>query len=658
MLVGANWEQANAIVAPKPKRLQLSSSLASIHGRSRDAGSPRRPKPRSSAFSAGDGILSSSRVGEALAAPRAHLPPAPVERRTATSLGGEAHGAPHTRAAPSWVGGGRRHRIRPFFAGPHARGSHSSQAARPSLDFEQLRQLTGIALPPIRPDSTERSRTSPLASSAMERRSRSERRDHHITLDEAMGAGDDWASAGVGATPTLPARHGSLSRAARSKRASYRRGPSEMQGWALVRLALRTGKLHASSLSAGPLSLAELSVDVAWHVRKCPLFAMCSPRQIGSVARSARLVTVPRYHVVYREGTSAEGGALVLLASGSVRLTGYDARLSMVQPLGTSVEASSNNSFFFGVEAAATDAKERRRADTATVGEASVVILISPELLPASAREQARVRANVRLLKPHGESHSVFGDLPPAQLRAVAKLFRYVSVPVGAVVIKQGEATDSFFELISGKLEVIIEKMAAEPLLASGRRASRAADGENDAAAAIAAAPLANALLAPRRASLFMRPTKLPMPSGGGAPATAAAADSVSDVVVDVVTTTSSYRHFGDGGFTAWMTNGKLGFNRRGASIVAVQPSLLLELQPQHFTALYDIVPGIIERLNTAHAVQERSHALKREQLGEEGVRRMLAEHRVRADERNKAMQGSRQYRLSRQGASASFSLA
>lgn len=84
----------------------------------------------------------------------------------------------------------------------------------------------------------------------------------------------------------------------------------------------------------------------------------------------------------------------------------------------------------------------------------------------------------------------------------------------------------------------------------------------------------------------------------------------------------------------------------------------LLELQPQHFTALYDIVPGIIERLNTAHAVQERSHALKREQLGEEGVRRMLAEHRVRADERNKAMQGSRQYRLSRQGASASFSLA
>ncbi|KAJ1637524.1 hypothetical protein T492DRAFT_301605 [Pavlovales sp. CCMP2436] len=223
--------------------------------------------------------------------------------------------------------------------------------------------------------------------------------------------------------------------------------------------------------------------------------------------------------------------------------------------------------------------------------------MLSPELMPFSAREQARMRANMRLLRPNGSSHSVFGDLPPSQLRAVAKLFNFIFAPAGAYVMRQGEAKDSFYELVAGEAAVIVEKFYNRKV------------------------------------------------AGGSAQTES------QDIVVDVVTEHSEYRHFGDGGFTSWMENShKIGSNRRNASIIAQQPCWLLEMPPQHFTALYDIVPSILARFRMAKEVQQRSHVLKSEQLNEESTRRMLAEHKDRADERDKLFEGSRQARLARAG--------
>jgi hypothetical protein len=70
---------------------------------------------------------------------------------------------------------------------------------------------------------------------------------------------------------------------------------------------------------------------------------------------------------------------------------------------------------------------------------------------------------------------------------------------------------------------------------------------------------------------------------------------------------------------------------------------------PGHnFSALFEIVPGIVQRFQMAQEVQDRSHALKREQLGEHVLREMLCEQGARAEERNKVMMDARHKRRTR----------
>jgi hypothetical protein len=326
-------------------------------------------------------------------------------------------------------------------------------------------------------------------------------------------------------------------------------------GWELLRRALRAGKLRATSLEqpmAGPLTAAELSVDVAALVRKCPLFASCSAAQLVRVARAARVVVVPRYQVMYRENTAANGGPLILVASGSIRLRGYDDVDEIIYAPGKrQLGDAKASSFFAGVEAAASDCSgaERRRAETATVDERSALVFIHAEHLPPVARELARIRANMRLMRPNGTSHSIFGDLPTQKPRAVAKLFRYVFAPAGTVLIQQGTRDDSFYELVTGEATVTISGVRAEGMPADS-------------------------------------PPK--------------------DLKVDVVSAKSPYRHLGDGSFVSWMVHaGKLGVHTRAASIRASQPSWCearaSERQRESFQRAHGCLRG--------HALRARAHA-------------------------------------------------
>jgi CRP-like cAMP-binding protein len=503
--------------------------------------------------------------------------------------------------------------------------------------------------------------------------------ERHATISAAAPPSAPTGPADAQARASASARRGSV----RARRGSMPSGAAPVHqpyhGWELLRRALRAGKLRAASLAqpmSGPLTAAELSVDVAALVRKCPLFASCPAAQLARVVRAARVVVVPRYQVLYHENTAAHGGPLILVASGSIRLRGYDDANEVVYAPGKRPTGDAKGtSFFVGVEAAASDClvAERRRAETATVDERSALVFIHAEYLPPIAREQARVRANMRLMRPNGTSHSIFGDLPPQKVRAVAKLFRYVFAPPGTVLIRQGTSDDSFYELIIGEASVTLSGVRAE-----------------------------------------------------GAPAEVA-----QDLVVDVVSAKSPYRHLGDGSFVSWLAHsGKLGMHQRAASISTTQPSWcepraceqresarahasasredsranraptssrrlrrqslcarahacplrhltatslplrcphasprlasrvplssprrgrrLLEMPGHNFGELFEIVPGIVQRFQVAKEVQERTHALKREQLGEHVLRKMLSEQSARAEERNRVMHDARQSRMNR----------
>lgn len=405
------------------------------------------------------------------------------------------------------------------------------------------------------------------------------------------------------------------------------------RGWAVIRRAVASGAY--TQLKFDALTPAERRVDVAWHVRKCPLFATCSKRQVAAITKECTVQTVPRYTVLYREGTVAQGAPLVLVATGAIKLRGFDDAERFVRPPTLMIEPSGKaHVSYCGVEAAAADcgSNERRRAETAVVDTRSIIICVPTEAMPLPAREQARVRANIRLLQPTDEkSLSIFRDMPPSQMRSIAKLFNYVFVPVGAYVMRQGEMKDNWYTLVWGEVSVVVEKMGIAPIH-----------------------------------------------SGEGAMV------RTVDVVVDVVNYKSDYKHFGEGSFMQWTENAKLGMHKRTASIIATQPSWcasragacsrpsrrgppaapaarepepsrrarracarrLLEMKPTHFTAVTDLVPGIIDRFKISRKVQERNHQMKQEQLSEEALRKMLARHSTKFEERMKLMKSSRRHRL------------
>jgi MFS family permease len=58
---------------------------------------------------------------------------------------------------------------------------------------------------------------------------------------------------------------------------------------------------------------------------------------------------------------------------------------------------------------------------------------------------------------------SMFSGLPPARLEAAMRAADVVAVPAGTVVIRQGDAADRFYVIISGAVEVTQEPGAGEP---------------------------------------------------------------------------------------------------------------------------------------------------------------------------------------------------
>lgn len=571
------------------------------------------------------------------------LSPLGARRPWLAPLRGDSAGGSFALAPPSSLSAAappsRRHSsapaVRPFFAGAHVRPSAARELSASSLDLDQLRRLAGYS-------------PSPRAA----------------------------AGADGGASPLPPLLRQSSAPQRVRRHSGLRFGAPPGCGAE----ASGPGQPHGAGGAIGGAAAPDAAdppsgVDVSWHVRRCPLFAGCAEWELLAVLKASRVLSAPRYQVLFREGAPAEGGALVLVAAGSIRLRGFDEREALVRPADGALEGPACASgrapappewradlagAALGIEAAASDAAAsgRRRADTATVAEPALLILVDPSAMPHAAREHARALANARLLTPVGRSHPIFGGLRPLQLRAVSRLFAFVAVPAGAQLLRQGEAANSFFELVAGELELSVDLDEA----AEGLGAEQAAGAEPPP----------------------------PARAGGG----------TGGVTSELLTGTSETRTFGDGAFTSWaQSGGRLGLHRCYASALAVRPcwcaraarralapapvrpSLhsathalsfcpapsrpptrapspnpaprlrLLELRGPQFGELSELLPSIAACFRAAKELQQRLHALQRERIGAEGVRRMLAEHRTRVDERAHAMQGSRRYRLSRSGA-------
>jgi len=465
----------------------------------------------------------------------------------------------------------------------------------------------------------------------------------------------------------------------------------------------------------------------------------------------------------------------------------------------------------------------------------TVVIRVPPAALPLRAREEARVRANLRLMRPSPASLTVFRDMRESELVTLASLFRYVFALPGQVIVRQGEPADSFYTLVHGCLAVtvetdnprktqhgfsaeartlaanvsshtqleevkrqrkaILERAARErnkgaspwgddegagarrpSLERLGSRAKRSSedggngsgagesgavagggDGEWDveasmeassfnvtraihirgpdpsvlvrrafataAAAGYAAEPnarggaaegaVSNTYLevpgAPRNGqqpsaaqdgprgssscanerahSLLAVPGAKPAPAagstlrplspsragralmasgmfsqrfGGGLDAAARPDDGVfaylsdaaaararpaatrgtplSTQVVALMRTKSDYKHFGEAGYISWLKMGRSGLIQRGASIVAVEPSAVLEMPASHFTALFDLAPGISERFASAQEFHAKSNAIQHQVRSEAMARWVLRKQQYELEDRRAAL--------------------
>lgn len=220
-----------------------------------------------------------------------------------------------------------------------------------------------------------------------------------------------------------------------------------MHSWARVVRALLSAHRGASGFGGGWNTLL--------FVRTAAVFSKCTAREVSRLNGCATVRHVPRYTTLFRQGSLAHSGQLLLLLRGSVRLQGLRGSERLVHsPSELALRIGASRPIVFGLECAAADAQAngRRRPDTCITLTPCVLICLQPADVSALVREQCRVLSNQRLLRELGLS--AFKDLSETNLRLVSALFEFRFAPAGEVIAREGEAADSFFLLVHGSLSV------------------------------------------------------------------------------------------------------------------------------------------------------------------------------------------------------------
>ncbi|KAG8467022.1 hypothetical protein KFE25_000338 [Diacronema lutheri] len=315
--------------------------------------------------------------------------------------------------------------------------------------------------------------------------------------------------------------------------------------------------------------------DCTLLISSAPLFAKCTAHEISRLSRLVSVRHVPRYTVVFRQASLAHDGQLLLLARGSVRLHGVDGSDTVLRaPSEVSLRMRTSKTVVIGVEAGASDAERnaRRRPDTCTCLTECVLLGIDPAQLAPLVREQCRALSNRRLLHEHSRS-LMYRDLREAEMRQVAAMFEFRYVRPHEAVAREGDVADRFYLLVYGAVAI--------------------QTSVRDASGAV-----------------------------------------TNTLQIGHVDLKSEYRYFGESAFMDWLLAGKFGSARRFASIVALEPSWLLEMPSTRYEELFSVVPVIGDLFRNVRDYFRQTRALQDEEKELLALRRMLKRHQQEVADR------------------------
>ncbi|MBI5446243.1 MAG: cyclic nucleotide-binding domain-containing protein [Deltaproteobacteria bacterium] len=184
--------------------------------------------------------------------------------------------------------------------------------------------------------------------------------------------------------------------------------------------------------------------DEKRELPRIPLFSDLDAESFRQVLERVLPRALEAGDVVFRQGEP--GDSIFIVASGTVRVARGELPL-----------AELGEGEFFGE--AAFFSREPRNADVSATGPTELLELrrVDAEALAAKypgVRDGLGAFYRRRVLDGLLASSSLFGDLPEAERRRIADLFRGVPIAKGESVVREGEAERALFLVLRGRFQV------------------------------------------------------------------------------------------------------------------------------------------------------------------------------------------------------------
>jgi len=229
---------------------------------------------------------------------------------------------------------------------------------------------------------------------------------------------------------------------------------------------LPTLSKHRRISLAGLSAIAARNARTVAALRSAPIFAQVGETQLNMIASTGEERGLPRYRVLYREGSAAR--SFYVLLSGTVQLS--SARPG-AEPQVLSVDASTKHGLCLGVECLS---GMPRTATVTALNGCKLLHFAAVSMLEIHADGAVAIAKSVFRIFVENELSSMplFDGLAPDVLSELVPLFQMEEYGTGnQCVFEQGAAADKFYVLLLGSVVVQRGKVVLARLHAEGASA-------------------------------------------------------------------------------------------------------------------------------------------------------------------------------------------